>query len=157
MTLAAEFVAAGAAVAGDSPVDDHVREYRRLLLSGELHLQRCDHCGYVRHPPAGVCPECLSTEAKWITDTGECSVWSYSVYHHAYASAFADLVPYNVVVVQLDSGPEFVTNAVEVESDRLFVGMRGRVVPFATPDNEWAFPLFVPSDEQDQEQGEVRS
>jgi uncharacterized OB-fold protein len=154
VTLAAQFVAAGAAVAGDSPVDDHVREYRRRLLSGELHLQRCDRCGYVRHPPSGVCPECLSTDATWIADTGEASVWSHSVYHHAYAPAFADLVPYNVVVVQLVSGPVFVTNAVEVEPDQLFVGMRGRVVPFATPDNDWALPLFVPSSDEQHENKE---
>ena len=40
---------------------------------------------------------------------------SWVVYHRAYHPAFADRVPYNVVVAELDEGPRLITNVVGIE------------------------------------------
>jgi len=38
--------------------------------------------------------------------------------------AFADEVPYNVALVQLDAGPRLITNIVGVRPEELRIGMR---------------------------------
>jgi len=53
-----------------------------------IRIQKCDDCGYLRWPPAFLCPRCLSQNAKWIKVSGRGTVYSYIVYHVAYDAAF---------------------------------------------------------------------
>ena len=134
MTTVDAFLAAGAQVLASSGADDPLLvELRRRGEGGQLVLQRCDGCGYVRYPPAPVCPECLSPDAAWVTDPGAGEIWSYCVYHRAYTKEFADLVPYAVALVTLDSGPTIVTNVVYARPDQLRIGQRGIAAPRALP------------------------
>jgi uncharacterized protein len=89
-----------------------------------LRFQRCTTCGYRRHPAAPLCPECLSTGFEWARDDGTGSVWSFCVYHRAYDPAFAAAVPYNVALVELDSGPRMISNVLDVAPDELRIGLR---------------------------------
>lgn len=108
---------------------------------GRLRLQRCVRCSAARFPASAVCPECWSAEAEWRLDDGDASIWSFCVYHHAFIPEFRTIVPYAVCVVELDSGPRFVTNPVDVGPTELRIGMRGRVV--AVPVGEaGALPYF---------------
>ena len=80
---------------------------------GRLSFQRCDGCGFIRWPAAGVCPECLCRSATWTEVDGTGTLWSYVVYHRAYASAGIPPVPYNVALVELDCGPRLLTRLAE--------------------------------------------
>jgi uncharacterized OB-fold protein len=134
MTTVDEFLAAGARVlAAAGPDDELVTELRRRGEGGELMLQRCDACGYLRYPPAPICPQCLDPAAHWVTDPGTGRIWSYCVYHHPYTQEFKDLVPYAVALVQLDSGPSIITNVVDLPPDQVRVGLRGIAAPRALP------------------------
>jgi uncharacterized OB-fold protein len=93
--------------------------------AGELRVQACDDCGYLRWPPGPSCPNCLSAETTWTAvDTGG-TVWSYAVYHRALDPAFKDDVPYTVVLVELDAGPRIYGRYLGGERD-LSAGTRVR-------------------------------
>jgi uncharacterized OB-fold protein len=68
-------------------------------------------------------------------------VASYTICHPPVLPAFADRVPYNAVVVQLDEGPYLVSNLVGVENDEIEVGMPVEVT-FVDLDDELTIPQF---------------
>jgi uncharacterized protein len=94
---------------------------------GILRFQRCDGCGYVRYPEAPRCPECLRPGGSWTVDSGTGTVWSFCVYHHVYDRAFAAVVPYTVILVELDSGPRIVSNLLETTGVHIGQRVVGRV------------------------------
>jgi uncharacterized OB-fold protein len=58
--------------------------------------------------------------------------------------AFADRVPYNAVVVELDEGPFMVSNLLDVANDDLEVGMAVEVA-YVDLDDETTLPQFRPA------------
>lgn len=134
MTTVDDLLAAGARVLADAETDEELAELRRRGAGGELVLQRCANCGYLRYPPASLCPECLSRDASWVTDPGTGEIWSFCVYHRAFTKPFADLVPYVVALVVLDSGPQLITNVVDRAPGQVHIGQRGVAAPRALPD-----------------------
>ncbi|HLI74217.1 MAG TPA: OB-fold domain-containing protein [Acidimicrobiales bacterium] len=73
--------------------------------AGELRIQVCDNCGKLRHPPRPMCPSCRSTARSWKPMSGRGTVWSYVIPHPPLLKPYADIAPYNVVVVTLDEDP----------------------------------------------------
>nr|MDT0660958.1 OB-fold domain-containing protein [Micromonospora sp. DSM 115978] len=112
-----------------------------------LAVQRCGGCGELRYPPARRCPRCLSGDWSWHDLSGRGEILSYIYVHQRYHPAWADRVPYNVVLVQLDEGPRMVSNVMPLSRADLDVGQRVRVV-FADEDG-----LTVPRFEVDEETG----
>jgi uncharacterized OB-fold protein len=90
--------------------------YRDSLADGTLSFQRCAKCSNAWLPPRDACPACLSPEWAWEAASGRGRVLSWVIYHRAYHPAFAERVPYNVAVVELDEGPRLVTNILGVEA-----------------------------------------
>jgi uncharacterized OB-fold protein len=119
MTADGALVAAASALLGNIPVEEE-----GVATFEGLAFQRCHSCGYVRYPPASCCPECLSGEYSWERDSGLGALWSFCVYHRAYDPAFKDALPYNVALIELDSGPRIVSNVLGVAHGDLRVGMR---------------------------------
>jgi uncharacterized OB-fold protein len=72
---------------------------------GELLVQRCGACDAPRFPPRPMCPRCRSVEVRWAPVAGRGTIWSYVVPHPPLLPAYAELAPYNVVVVTLDEDP----------------------------------------------------
>ena len=83
--------------------------------AGELRIQVCDDCGRRRFPPRPMCPYCRSIRATWTATSGRGTVWSFVVAHPPLLPAYAELAPYNVIVVSLDEEPDirFVGNLLE--------------------------------------------
>ena len=113
----AALLAAASRLLGDVPSSEE-------LASSGLVLQRCAACGYRRFPRTPVCPECLGRDADPEPDPGLGTIWSVCVYHRAFDEAFAEAVPYNVVLVELDSGPRVISNVLGVEPHDLRIGQR---------------------------------
>jgi uncharacterized protein len=82
---------------------------------GELRMQACGSCGRLRFPPRPMCPWCRSFEVEWRALSGRGRVWSFAVPHPPLLPAYAEVAPYNVVVVELDEDPSLrlVGNLVE--------------------------------------------
>jgi uncharacterized OB-fold protein len=72
---------------------------------GELVVQACGACGRRRYPPRPMCPHCRSTTTTWDVMSGRATVWSFVVPHPPLLGAYAQLAPYNVIVVALDDDP----------------------------------------------------
>ena len=83
----------------------------------ELRLQRCADCGTVRFPPRPRCHECRSAAATWEVMSGRGVVHTFTICHPPVLPAYADRVPYNVVVVELDEGPFIVSNLIDGEPE----------------------------------------
>jgi uncharacterized protein len=90
--------------------DGYYREFVRRVQAGELAVQQCDACGYLRWPPTRACPECLDPEWHWQEIDGHGEIWSVAIYHRAYGSPRKP--PYNVVVVRLDNGVTMLSTVV---------------------------------------------
>jgi uncharacterized OB-fold protein len=120
---------------------------------GELRVQHCGDCGRARMPPRPMCPGCNSLRTDWRKVSGNGTIWSFVVAHPPLLPAYAELAPYNVVVVALDddpslrlvgnlvSSPESPINSVDPASIR--IGGKVRVV-FQQLDDVF-LPRWVPS------------
>ena len=86
----------------DPNIDDQVWT---AATSGELAVQRCSACGYLRWPPSPLCPECQSDDAAWVGLKPIGTLWSYATYYRAFSSTVSDQIPYSVGLVELDEGP----------------------------------------------------
>lgn len=129
--------------------------------AGELRVQRCRECGRLRMPPRPMCPWCRSFDHSWDAMSGTGTVWSYVVPHPPLLPAFAEVAPYNVIVVQLDDDPgpdappiRMVGNLVEtadgpinaIDPDTIIIGEPVRVVfppPLGDDEGEVVLPRWV--------------
>jgi len=114
--------------------------------AGELRMQVCTSCGRLRFPPRVMCPHCRSTGRAWRAVSGNGTVWSFVVPHPPLLAAYAELAPYNVIVVALDEDPalRIVGNLVasaggainEIDPGSIVIGEPVRVVfsPRRAPD-----------------------
>lgn len=86
-------------------VDDDGEAFWAFVAEGELRMQACADCGRLRFPPRPMCPSCTSMEVEWKRMSGTGIVWSFVLAHPPLLPAYAELAPYNVVVVALDEDP----------------------------------------------------
>ena len=91
--------------------------YWKGLEEGELRHQRCRTCSNVWLPAREECPRCLSDDLGWEASSGRGRIISWVLYHQAAHPAFADRVPYNVAVVELDEGARLITNILAPEQE----------------------------------------
>ena len=80
----------------------------------------------------------------WEKVSGRGVVASYTICYPPVLPAFADGVPYNAVVVELDEGPFLVSNAVGIDNDEIAVGMPVEVT-FVDLDDDLTLPQFRPA------------
>lgn len=129
-------------------VDWESRAYWEGCGRGELVLQRCRACATVQHRPRGICATCLSDEIEHFVASGRGSVYTYSVVRQNQMPAFAAAVPYVVAYVELEEGPQLLTNIVDCDPESVSIGMPVRVdfVPTPTPNGDaLGVPRFVPA------------
>ena len=89
-------------------------------------------------PPRPMCPACRSIESTWVPTSGRGTIWSFIVPHPPLLPAYAELAPYNAIVVALEEDPElrFVGNLVasaegpinEIDPASITIGEPVRVV-----------------------------
>ncbi len=118
---------------------------------GELLVQTCSACGAWRMPPRPMCPRCRSIAVAWVPTSGRGTIWSYVVPHPPLLAAYAELAPYNAIVVALEEDPtiRFVGNLVtgsdgpinEIDPATIVIGEAVRVVFAAVEDV--ALPRWV--------------
>ena len=102
--------------------------YERAAATGVLHLQRCDACDAWRHPPRILCAACGSADWSWQPSAGRGRVYTWTITHRPIDPAFAEHLPYAVLVVELDEGPRVVGNLVKLAPRELRLDLPVRVV-----------------------------
>jgi hypothetical protein len=133
-------------------IDEDSGPFWEAARRGELVMQRCGSCGRLRFPPRPMCPQCQSTEVTWSPMSGRGTVWSFVVPHPPLLPDYAELAPYNVVVVALDEDPtlrlvgNLVTSAEGPINELLEIeiGTPVRVV-FAAVSDDVSLPRWVPA------------
>jgi uncharacterized protein len=102
-------------------VDEESEPFFRAAAEGTLTIQACSSCGRLRHPPRPMCPWCRSTQREWKEMSGNGTLWSFIVAHPPLLPAYAEIAPFNVIVVALDEDPtlRFVGNLVTGPSGSL--------------------------------------
>jgi uncharacterized OB-fold protein len=114
---------------------------------GELRFLRCASCGYWIHPPAPICPECLSREVAPEAVSGRATVLTYTVDHQPW---YPDLdPPYVVAIVQLPEQDDLrlTTNIVGCAPDEVDFAMAVKVCFEEYPDRDGSvwLPFFEPT------------
>lgn len=124
-------------------LDATIQTFWDAAQARALRFQKCECCGYVRWPPAGVCPECLHRSSSWVEVEGRGTLWSFVVYHRAYRDDLAPFLPYVVGLVELECGVRLVSHVVDIAPAHLAIGQAvqvdfrpifgGAVAPVFTP------------------------
>ena len=99
-----------------------------------------------------MCPDCQSLDVTWSPMSGRGTIWSFVVPHPPLLPDYAELAPYNVVVVALDEDPtlRLVGNLVTAadgpinEILDIEIGAPVRVV-FAEVSDDVSLPRWVPA------------
>jgi len=85
----------------------------------------------------------LSGEHEWLEASGHGTVYTFVIVREALRRGWEELVPYVVAVIDLDEGPKFVTNVVNIDPDLVTIGMRGKIV-FMLANDTMMLPVFTP-------------
>ncbi|NEC86532.1 Zn-ribbon domain-containing OB-fold protein [Streptomyces sp. SID12501] len=119
-------------------VDEDGAPFWEYAARGELRVQTCADCAEPRFPPRPCCPHCQSFASEWRPVSGRGRVWSYVVPHPPLLPDYAELAPYNVIVVELADAPRIrlVGNLVtgpdaplnSLPPERIRIGARVQVV-----------------------------
>lgn len=115
------------------------------LNEGRLVLQHCDACQSWQHSSESFCFACGSFQMSWQQASGTGTVHTFIIVHQRFHPAFADDLPYNVSVIELDEGPRLVTNLVDIANEDIRIGMRVRLAPRLASETQHQ-PTFAPAD-----------
>ena len=109
----------------------------------ELSLPRCRACGTLHYFPRGVCPGCLSSDLAWERLSGRGTLHTFTIVHRG-QKGFPVPTPYVLAIVELAEGPRMMTTLVNVEPERVRIGMPVAVL-FRDVSDTIALPLFEPA------------
>jgi len=126
----------------DHPVEG---PFWRAAAESRLEVQGCEACGYLRWPPAPICPECGVLGGRWEPIPPDGTIWSFTVYHRPLAPGLADEVPYAVGLIELDAGVRMI-GRLSAPHESLAIG--GRVSARFAPIGEGPrLPEWRPAEE----------
>lgn len=118
------------------------------MADGRLLAAACTECGTRLIPPRPACYECGSRAVEIEVQPRTGKIVSYTEIHRP-PSAFADLAPFPVAIVELDSGARL-TGRVDAAYDDLEIGISVRLAvrepdfaPDATLPYEEGWPVHV--------------
>ncbi len=111
---------------------------------GELRIQRCGHCGALRHPPGPMCPACgEASDGRYVVAAGVGEVFSYIVHHHPPVPG--KRLPMVVALVQLPEGVRMVGEMPGTDSARVRIGLPVRA-RFVRVDDDLTLPAWQPAE-----------
>ncbi len=135
-------------------IDDDSEPFWEGTRRGELRMQQCAETGRLIFPPRPMSPWGQHTEPTWITVSGRGTIWSFAVPHPPLLPQFAELAPYNVILVALEEDPtiRMIGNLVareggpidEIDPASIEIGTPVRAV-FERVTEEIAMPRWVRS------------
>jgi uncharacterized protein len=86
-------------------MDSTASPFAQGLAAGVLRYQRCGACGQAQTGQRFACTACGSVRLAWCDAAGTGTVWAVSTVHRAPTDAWRALVPYTLVMVDVDEGP----------------------------------------------------
>jgi uncharacterized OB-fold protein len=108
---------------------------------GQLCIPRCDQCGQYHFYPRTLCPHCGSDALSWAVVSGRGTLASFVVNYRPVPRT-DDGSPVVVAIVQLDEGPQMMTNLVVAEPDPEKIELDAAVTVRFQTDGDAAIPVF---------------
>jgi uncharacterized OB-fold protein len=112
---------------------------------GELRILRCQDCGYWLHPPAPICPRCLTKNLAPEATSGRGVVHTFTINHQPWYPGLDP--PYVVAIVELEDQEalRLTTNLVGIDPGGVEIGAPVQVV-FEQYEDVW-LPFFAPRED----------
>jgi uncharacterized protein len=123
-------------------IDNWNKTFWDACRERRLIAQKCRATKQLWLPPAPISPFVPRAGWDWVQCSGFGTVVSWVVFHQQYFAAFADRIPYNCAIVNLDEGPKMVTN-ISAPNDAIEIGQRVTVA--FEPRGDFVVPIFVPA------------
>jgi uncharacterized OB-fold protein len=79
-------------------------KYWQACASGKVLYQQCDACGHVLNYPRPMCTACGVHELAWKESALSGIVGGATTVHRPPNQTFADLVPYRLLLIEMDEG-----------------------------------------------------
>jgi len=119
------------------------REFWDRCNARQLCFQQCADCGRFRHPPTPLCPACQSLRTNWPEAPELGRIFSYTTIHHPAHPLSADVVPYNIVLVEFPAcdGVRLVSNVIDAGPGDLAAGRAVTLAWDEGPGGQW-LPRF---------------
>lgn len=92
--------------------------------AGELRYQRCVGCDHVQRIPRSLCEKCQGSQLDWQDSQRTGTVLTFTIVHRAPLPVFKDMVPYVIVIVDMDEGFRVMANALPQCRENLEIGAR---------------------------------
>jgi len=127
-------------------IDQWSKPFWDACKQHRLVMQRCNSSGKVWFPPAPVSPVTRTSNWSWVELSGRGRIASWVMMHQGYFPGFADDLPYNIVMVDLDEGAMLISNMRDLKDRDIKVGMPVKVV-FDDVADEISLPKFVRAQE----------
>lgn len=134
------------------PIDEDSAPFFEGARRGELRIQQCSETGRLIFPPRPFSPWAPAAKPIWRTVSGRGTLWSFVIPHPPVLPPFAELAPYNVILVALADDPtiRLVGNLVaraggpinEIDPSEIEIGSAVRVV-FEKIDDAITLPRWV--------------
>lgn len=113
---------------------------------GEVHHQRCDACGLAFLYPRARCPACHAERLTWRRSAGRGEIVSFAPVHRVPWNEFPRPVPYTIVLVRLDEGPQLMSTLEDADPADVVIGARVRAA-FERVREDLGLVRFVPDQE----------
>jgi len=84
-------------------------EFWAWCAEGELRLQCCARCGEIAWPVVEACETCGGEDFAWSPMSGRGKIASWCAFERDYYAGVLP-IPWNVIVVELEEGPLFLSN-----------------------------------------------
>jgi uncharacterized OB-fold protein len=97
----------------------------------------CTACGKPHWYPRAICPFCAGDRIEWREASGRGTIYTFSVMRRVKE-------PYAIAHVTLAEGPTMLTNIVDCDFDKLYIGQPVAVV-FKETENGPPAPMFRPA------------
>lgn len=115
---------------------------------GRAIYQHCADCGQDVFYTRALCPNCWSEKLEERIASGGGTVYSFTVQRRPGTPAFADQVPYALVLVDLDEGVRVLADITDCAAEDIRVGMPVRMW-FDDVTDEMTLPRFRPASREE--------
>ena len=116
-------------------INEESRPFWDATAEGKLLVKKCTDCGEYHYYPRSICPFCMSDNTEWRQSTGKGTVYTYSVMRRSSS-------PYCIAYVTLDEGITMMTSIINVDFDKIKIGMEVHV-SFVDTGEGCALPYFT--------------
>ncbi|MBV1884971.1 MAG: Zn-ribbon domain-containing OB-fold protein [Gammaproteobacteria bacterium] len=116
-------------------INEETQHFWDATAEGKLLVKKCGDCNEYHYYPRTICPFCMSDNTEWVQSSGKGTVYTYSVMRRS-------PVQYCIAYVTLDEGITMMTNLVDVDLDKIEIGMDVQVA-FVDTGEGCALPYFT--------------